>query len=162
MSWRIQRGDGPPTWGAVWIDLGPLRLIRCAGPRPGSPGHPNKWMISWRRRLPEWNSESYARLHRTYPTEEARHEYFRRLFPPCLTEADRRKFGVERADGDEQERVRLLQAFAPLACFQCKHPDAPKARKEIVETIRTIRQRESLPARPQDVPENCCFRQGDR
>jgi hypothetical protein len=55
---RIRRGDGHPTWGATWIDLGPLRLIRCAGPRPGSLGHPNKWMIAWRRGLPEWDPKT--------------------------------------------------------------------------------------------------------
>ena len=36
---KVWRGDGHPTWGAVWIDLGRLRLIRCA------PGHPSIWKI---------------------------------------------------------------------------------------------------------------------
>jgi len=48
----IRRGDGHPTWDAVWIDIGRLRLIRCA------PGHPNKWMIAWRRGLPEWDPQT--------------------------------------------------------------------------------------------------------
>jgi hypothetical protein len=45
--------------GAVWIDIGRLRLIWCAPNRlstpghPEIPGHPNKWMIVWRRQLPE-------------------------------------------------------------------------------------------------------------
>src|SRR5262245_11587 len=56
---RIQRGDGHPTWGAVWLDLGRLRLIWCAPPRPGSPGHPNRWMVVWRRGLPEWNAVAW-------------------------------------------------------------------------------------------------------
>jgi hypothetical protein len=52
----VRRGDGHPTWGAVWIDIGRLRLIRCA------PGHLNNWMIVWRRRLPEFDRDSYERL----------------------------------------------------------------------------------------------------
>jgi hypothetical protein len=50
MTWGITHDSvgGNPT-GAVWLDLGRLRLIRCA------PQHPNRWMIVWRRRLPEWN-----------------------------------------------------------------------------------------------------------
>src|SRR5262245_12234713 len=49
------RGKSPPQegemihceWGATWLDLGRLRLVRCA------PRHPNKWMLIWRRkRLP--------------------------------------------------------------------------------------------------------------
>jgi hypothetical protein len=138
----IHRGDGHPTWGAVWIDLGRLRLIWCVGPRPGSLGHPNKWMIVWRRGLPEWDPTTH------WVT-----------LPAKLTEADRREFGVERADEDEPEKVRLLQAYAPLACFECDHPDAPQARKEIVAIIRAIRRRESL-SRPSgiegDLPINCC------
>jgi len=60
-SLSIQRGDGPPTWGAVWIDLGRLRLIWCAPDRPSTPGHPNipghpnRWLIVWRRATPEWD-----------------------------------------------------------------------------------------------------------
>jgi hypothetical protein len=49
--------DGNPT-GAVWLELGRLRLIWCAPPRPGSLGHPNKWMLVWRRRLPEWDRKT--------------------------------------------------------------------------------------------------------
>jgi hypothetical protein len=57
----IQRGGGPPTWGAVWVDIGRLRLIWCAPDRPSTPGHPNipghpgRWMIVWRRATPEWD-----------------------------------------------------------------------------------------------------------
>jgi hypothetical protein len=72
-------------------------------------------MIVWRRGLPEWD-----------PTTSGRWK----TLPARLTEADRREFGVERADEDEPDKVRLLQAFAPTACFQCDHDDAPKARKE--------------------------------
>jgi len=43
----VHQGDGHPTWGATWIDLGRLRLIWCASK------HPNRWMIVWRRGLPE-------------------------------------------------------------------------------------------------------------
>jgi hypothetical protein len=101
---RIRRGSGPPTFGAVWLDIGRLRLIWCAsGPQnepspepeitteqyytwtrdlpprtaadeavlprtkrelsqrrhPNIPGHPFRWMIVWRRRLPEWNPRTY-------------------------------------------------------------------------------------------------------
>src|SRR5262245_59264694 len=49
---RIQRGDGHPTWGAVWLDLGRLRLIWCV------PKHPNRWMILWRRGLSEWDPKT--------------------------------------------------------------------------------------------------------
>ena len=54
---RLRRGLGHPTWGATWLDIGRLRLIRCAR-HPSSNralDPPNKWMIVWRRRLPEWN-----------------------------------------------------------------------------------------------------------
>src|SRR5262245_26497368 len=153
---RIRRGDGHPTWGVVWIDIGRLRLVWCApdrpsisgypGEHPNIPGHPNKWMIVWRRKLPEWG-----------PTTSGRWK----PLPARLTEADRRKFGVERADEDEPDKVQFLEAFAPLACFQCDHPDAPKARKEIVAIIRATRHREPLP-RPSDIegdlPVNCCRR----
>jgi hypothetical protein len=54
MSWRIHR-----ECGSIWLELGRLWLIRCAGgPRPGSPGHPNRWMIVWRRGLPEWDPKT--------------------------------------------------------------------------------------------------------
>jgi hypothetical protein len=49
---RIRRGDGHPTWGAVWIDIGRLRLFRCAAK------HPNRWMVAWRRRQPEWDPKT--------------------------------------------------------------------------------------------------------
>jgi hypothetical protein len=50
MSWRIHREHG-----STRLELGRLWLIWCAGPQPGSLGHPNKWMIVWRRGLPEWD-----------------------------------------------------------------------------------------------------------
>lgn len=143
---RIRRGDGHPTWGSVRIELGRLWLIWCAPDRPSTaghpniPGHPNKWMVVWRRGLPEWD-----------PTTRWK------TLPAKLTETDRRVFGIERADEDEPDKVRLLQAFAPLACFQCDHLDAPKARKEIVEIIRAIRHREPLPQG--NLPLNCCARE---
>ncbi|PWT77744.1 MAG: hypothetical protein C5B58_16345 [Acidobacteria bacterium] len=34
-------------WGSLRIELGSLWLIRCA------PEHPNRWMVVWRRGLPE-------------------------------------------------------------------------------------------------------------
>src|SRR6516225_2792274 len=127
--------------GAACLQLGPLCCIRCA------PKHPNRWMVVWQRKLPEWD-----------PTTSGHWK----TLPAKLTEADRREFGVERADEDEPDKVRLLEAFAPLTCFQCDHSNAPKARKEIVEIIRAIRQRESLSARPSDVernlPTTCCHR----
>jgi hypothetical protein len=149
---RIRRGDGHPTWGATWIDLGRLRLIRCARHPSGrrTLDHPNAWMIIWRRRLPEWDPATSGH---------------RETLPARLTEADRREFGVERADENEPDRVRRLQAFAPTACFQCDHPGAPKARKELVEIIRAIRHREPLPQPPDlegDLPVNCCRRQTER
>src|SRR5262245_10535172 len=143
-------------WGSVRLELGPLWLIWCAPDRPNTPGHPNipghpnRWMIVWRRGLPEWNPGPPRRW---------------KTLPAKLTEADRRDFGVERADEDEPDKVRLLQAFAPLACFQCDHPDAPKARKEIIEIIRAIRHREPLPRPPDiagDLPVNCCRRPADK
>ena len=115
-------------WGSVRIEIGRLWLIRCA------PGHPNKCMIVWRTGLPEWDPTTSGRC---------------KTLPARLTEADRREFGVERADEDEPDKVRLLQAFAPTAGFQCDRPDAPKARKEIVAIIRAIRHRE--PLRPLDI-----------
>jgi hypothetical protein len=94
--------------------------------------------------------------------DERRHPRGRwKTLPAKLTKADRREFGVERADEDEPDKVRLLHAFAPLACFRCDHSDAPAARKEIVEIIRAIRHRKPLP-RPSDIegdlPVNCCGR----
>jgi hypothetical protein len=71
---RIHHGDGHPTWGAVWLDLGRLRLIRSAS------GHPNTWMICWRRRLPEFDRKSYERIIRPMSSKE-KNEYFARLFP---------------------------------------------------------------------------------
>jgi hypothetical protein len=147
----IHRGEGHPTWGATWIDVGALRLISCAPDRPSSPGHPNipghpnKWMIVWRRKRPEWDPTTAGRW---------------KTLPARLTEADQREFGVERADEDEPDKVRLLQAFAPLVCFRCNHPDARKARKEVVEIIRAIRHREPLPQ--DDLPVNCCRRRAAR
>lgn len=49
--WRIHREGS-----ALRFELGRLWLIRCA------PGHPNRWMIVWRRGLPEWDRESHGRL----------------------------------------------------------------------------------------------------
>jgi hypothetical protein len=57
----IRRGAGHPTWGATWLDLGRLRLIWCA------PGHPNAWMIIWRRKLPEWNPGQWERRYQLTP-----------------------------------------------------------------------------------------------
>ena len=123
-------------WGSVRIELGPLWLIRCARHPSGrrTLDHPNAWMIVWRRGLPEWDPKTSGQW---------------KTLPARLTEADRREFGVERADEDEPDKVRLLQAFAPTADFQCDRPDAPKARKEIVAIIRAIRHRE--PLRPLDI-----------
>jgi hypothetical protein len=129
--------------GSVRIELGPLSLTWCA------PGHSNRWMIAWRRGLPEWDATTSGRW-KTLPAlpENLAHEEF--------DWRGRREPIVERADEDEPDKVRLLQAFAPLACFRCDHPDAPKARKEIVAIIRAIRQREPLPQ--DDLPMNCCRR----
>jgi len=72
---------------AVRLELGRLWFIRCAPNRPSTPGHPpiaghpNVWMIVWRRRLPEWDPKSYAWLHQTYKTEAERHAYFAAKFP---------------------------------------------------------------------------------
>jgi hypothetical protein len=49
---RVRRGHGPPTWGAVWLDIGRLRLIRCA------PKYLDRWMVVWRRRQPEWDPKT--------------------------------------------------------------------------------------------------------
>jgi hypothetical protein len=38
--------------GATRLELGRLWLVRCA------PEHPNRWMIVWRRGLPEWDSRT--------------------------------------------------------------------------------------------------------
>ena len=139
-------------WGSVRIELGRLWLVWCAperpcisgypGEHPNIPGHPNRWMIIWRTKSPEWDLAS-GRW---------------KTLPAKLDEADRREFGIERADGDEPDKVRLLHAFAPIACFRCNHSDAPRARKEIVEIIRAIRQLEPLP-RPPGMPVNCCRQQ---
>jgi hypothetical protein len=56
-SFRLLRREH----GATRIALGPLWLIWCAGNRPSSPGHPpiwghpNTWMVVWRRKVPGWN-----------------------------------------------------------------------------------------------------------
>jgi hypothetical protein len=107
----IVRGAGHPTWGATWLNLGRLRLIWCVPDRPSSsghpniPGHPNKWMIVWRRRHPEWDKESWERVIKPMSKAE-RNRYFAAKFPrvdadvpdnlikPCptsgsLSEADR-------------------------------------------------------------------------
>src|SRR6266496_1804270 len=82
----IQRGDGHPTWGATWFTLGRLWFIWCVPNRPSSPGHPpiwghpNKWMVVWRRKLPEWDQESYERVIRPLSTEE-KNRYFAAKFP---------------------------------------------------------------------------------
>jgi hypothetical protein len=54
---------------ATRLELGRLWFIRCASNRPsefpGHPdihGHPNVWMIMWRRRLPEWDREAVRAL----------------------------------------------------------------------------------------------------
>jgi hypothetical protein len=50
--------------GAVRVELGRLWLIWCAPDRPSSPGHPdvaghpNRWMIVWRRGLLECDSQT--------------------------------------------------------------------------------------------------------
>src|SRR5262249_41478973 len=117
---------------------------------PDIHGHPNVWMIVWRRNLPEFDPTTGGQ----WNTSALR----KAVFNTKLTEADRREFGPERVDEDEPNKVRLLEAFAPLACFQCNHPNAHKARQEIVATIRAIRQREPLPQ--SDLPMNCCRREG--
>src|SRR5262249_38108586 len=61
----IEHTEGHPTWGATWINLGRLRLIWSGT------GHPNVWMIVWRRNLPEWNREEWERLRRERLTPEA-------------------------------------------------------------------------------------------
>ena len=73
--------------GAVRFRLGPLWLIRCAPNRPiefpghpDIPGHSNVWMIVWRRRLPEWDRDSYERIIKPMSREE-RHRYFAAMFP---------------------------------------------------------------------------------
>jgi hypothetical protein len=64
MSWGIRCGSEAPTWGAVWVNLGRLRLIWCAPDRssspghPNIPGHPNVWMVVWRRQTPEWDPQT--------------------------------------------------------------------------------------------------------
>jgi hypothetical protein len=68
----IHRGDEHPTWGAVWIDIGRLRFIRCAV------GHPYEWLIGWRRELPEWNRAQWERRHEH---AEADMQYLRENFP---------------------------------------------------------------------------------
>jgi hypothetical protein len=73
---RIQRGNRHPTWGAAWLDLGRLRLIRCA------PAHPNRWMIVWRRKLPEWNRAQWERRHEH---AEADLQYLKENFPKLHT-----------------------------------------------------------------------------
>jgi hypothetical protein len=155
-----------------WIGLGRLRLIWCVGPRPGSLGHPNKWMIVWRRRLPEFGFFAYMTREEWFRLPlKVRQRWWRDhgYGPSSGTYSDAHsplpdwwvptQDIVERADEDEPEKVRLLQAYAPTACFECDHPDAPKARKEIVAIIRAIRQREAL-SRPSgiegDLPINCC------
>jgi len=99
-------------------------------------------MIVWRRRLPEWD-----------PTTSGRWK----TLPAKLDEADKRVFEFVREDPDEPEKLRQLRAHAPTACFTCDHPNAARARKEIVEIIRAIRQREPLPQG--DLPVNCCRRE---
>jgi hypothetical protein len=142
-------------WGSVRIELGPLWLIRCARHPSGrrTLDHPNAWMVVWRRGLPEWTATTSGRWE-TLPAlleNLARDEFDWR---------GRREPIVERADEDEPDKVRLLQAFAPIACFKCNHPDARKARAEIVMIIRAIRQREPLPQG--DLPVNCCRRQAEQ
>ena len=80
--WRIHREQG-----ATRLELGRLWFIRCAPNRPsefpGHPdihGHPNVWMIVWRRRLPEWDRDSYERIIKPMSREE-RHRYFAAKFP---------------------------------------------------------------------------------
>ena len=101
-------------WGSVRIELGRLWLVWCAperpcisgypGEHPNIPGHPNRWMIIWRTKSPEWDLAS-GRW---------------KTLPAKLDEADRREFGIERADGDEPDKVQLLQAFALTACFRMR------------------------------------------
>jgi hypothetical protein len=45
-----------------------------------------------------------------------------------------------------------MRYFAPLECLQCKHLNAPKARKEIIEIVRKIRNREPVSRGPA----SCC------
>jgi len=152
-------------WGSARIELGPLWLIRCA------PGHLSKWMIVWRTGLPEFGffahmtREEWFRLPKEvrqrwwrdhgYGPSSGRYGDVRSPLPDWWVPT---QDIVERADEDEPDKVRLLAAFAPVACFKCDHPDARKARAEIIAIIRAIRQREPLPARD-DLPVNCCRRQ---
>src|SRR5262249_37244075 len=124
--------------------LGRLRLIRCARHPSGrrTLDHPNAWMLVWRRGLPEYDWATAGQW---------------KTLPANLTDADQREFGIERADADEPDRISLLKANAPLECFECSNPEAPKARKEIVAIIRAIRHGEPLPQG--DLPMNCCRRQ---
>jgi hypothetical protein len=62
----VSGGEGHPTWGATWLDVGRLRLIKCV------PRHPNSWMVVWRRGLPEWNREEWERRRQVRLTPEAR------------------------------------------------------------------------------------------
>jgi hypothetical protein len=150
---RIRRGSGHPTFGTAWLDIGRLRLIWCAR-HPGGErtlDHPNKWMIVWRRKLPEFDPTTKGQW-KTLPDLKQDLEFDWR---------GRREPIVERADENKPEKVRLLEAFAPIACFECAHPNAPEARKEIVEIIRAIRHCEPLPRPPDiegDLPVNCCHR----
>lgn len=48
-----------------------------------------------------------------------------------------------------------------LPCFKCEHPEAWKARKEIIEIVRAFRHGLPLPPPPDragDLPIACCLR----
>jgi hypothetical protein len=113
----IQRGDGHPTWGAVWIDIGRLRLIRCARHPSGrrTLDHPNAWMICWRRKLPEWDRESYERVIRPMSTEE-KNRYFAAKFPQIDGANGKPRFDVAAAiaKGDAHEVAAQLPALTKI------------------------------------------------
>jgi hypothetical protein len=118
----IQRGDGHPTWGAMWTDVGRLRLIWCTPNRPSSPGHPdiaghpNVWMIVWRRKLPEWDQESYERVIRPMSMEE-KNRYFAARFPRIEGANGKPRFDVAAtiAKKDAHEVAAKLPVLTKLA-----------------------------------------------
>jgi hypothetical protein len=138
--WCIHRSKvgGHPT-GDVRLEFGCLWFVWCASDRLS--GHPNRWMIVWRRGIPEFN-----------PTTKWKTR------PPKFVGVDHLDFPT-RADADEPYRVDLIKRLAPIACFRCDHPDAPKARKEAVAIVKAIRDRKPLSDAEGDLPVNCCRRQ---
>jgi hypothetical protein len=110
-------------------------------------------MIIWRRGLPEWDATTSGQW-QTLPAlpENLADEFDWR---------GRREPVVERPDEDEPDKVRLLEAFAPVTCFRCNHANADTARQEVVDIIGRIRRREPLPQ--DDLPVSCCrWREGPK